>query len=169
MKKLKNALLFIITLVISWNCGSDCPPTPKSKSSFISDSVNGLIIADTITYDVIIKNNDSTKVWNNEFLKYIKRNMLIDSIFSGVYAGHFEPYDFFTGERLSVKEIREMEKTEWFSRDAIGKIQFSEIWYSKPGSFTIEKKVYSIVLGVEQFDSFGNLKGYKPVFKIFLN
>lgn len=166
MKPLKHSILFVVTILLIWNCGSDCPQKNTSESA---SGTSGFVIADTITYDVIIKNNDSTAVWNDEFLKYVKRNMLIDTIFSGVYSGRFEPYDFFSGKKLSIKEVRNMENEEWFSRDAIGKIQFSEIWYSNPGGFTIEKKVYSVVFGIEQFDSFGNLKGYKPVFKIFLN
>lgn len=170
MKFLKPTLISFVVFILIWNCKNECPENVVVKgTSNSSDTMIGFVIADTITYDVIIKNNDSTAVWNEEFLRYIKRNMLIDSIFSGVYSGHFEPYSFFSGKKLSIREVREMEKEDWFSRDAIGKIQFSEIWYSKPGGFTIEKKVYSIVLGVEQFDNFGNLKGYKPVFKIYLN
>jgi hypothetical protein len=170
MNILKSSLFGFVVFFLIWNCGNECPENNQIESTtHFSDTLSGFIIADTITYDVIIKNNDSSAVWNEEFLRYIKRNMLIDSIFSGVYSGRFEPYSFFSGEKLSIREVREMEKEDWFSRDAIGKIQFSEVWYSKSGSFSIEKKVYSIVLGVEQFDNFGHLKGYKPVFKIYLN
>ncbi len=168
MKNLTKTALFFSTIVVLWNCGNNSnstTPTPKSDT----DSISGYIIADTITYDVIIKNADSTQVWNEEFLKYVKRSMIIDSIFAGVYSGRFEPYEFFSGKKLSLKDVKDIEAEDWFSRDAIGKIQFSEVWYSKPGNFSIEKKVLSVVLGVEQFDQFGNLKGYKPVFKVNLN
>lgn len=168
MKNFTKLVVFFSTIVVLWNCGNNSNSVKQSPQSH-TDSISGYIIADTITYDVIIKNADSSQVWNEEFLKYVKRSMIIDSIFAGVYSGRFEPYEFFSGKKLSLKEVKDIEAEDWFSRDAIGKIQFSEVWYSEPGNFSIEKKVFSVVLGVEQFDQFGNLKGYKPVFKVYLN
>jgi hypothetical protein len=168
MKNFTKIIICFSTLIVLWNCGNNCNHSELKPLSH-TNSISGYIIADTITYDVIIKNVDSSKVWNEEFLKYVKRSMIIDSIFAGVYSGRFKPYEFFSGKKLSLKEVKQIEAEDWFSRDAIGKIQFSEVWYSKPGNFSIEKKVFSVVLGVEQFDQFGNLKGYKPVFKVYLN
>ena len=170
MKKSVIYLYLVSLTVISlWQCNSNCPDTTDKEVVYVDNIKPGQIIADTITYDVIIKNFDTTQVWQEEFLKNLDRSLLIDSIFAGVYTGRFTPYDFFSGKEMSLRELRNMENEAWFSRKAIGKIQFSEIWYLNENSKNIEKKVISMVLGIEQFDNHGNLRGHKPVFKIYMN
>ena len=91
------------------------------------------------------------------------------SIFDAVYSGKYKAYDHFTGSLLSIESIKEMEAQEDFSREDIGKIQFSEVWYFNSENNILNKKVISMVLGLEQYNNFGELKGYKPVFKVYLN
>ena len=170
MKSIKTSFHFLIIVAILatvWNCKNE--PAEKIKSQPIQPNDSNYIVADTITYDVIIKDIDSTQIWQKEFLKYLNRSMLIDSIFAGVYTGRLTAHDFFTDKKLSLKEVREIEDSDWFSRNAIGKIQFNEVWAFNLSNHKFEKKVNSLVLGVEQFDQFGNFKGHKPVFKIYMN
>ncbi|MBN1119273.1 MAG: hypothetical protein JXA77_18835 [Bacteroidales bacterium] len=168
---MKNTVvLFLSTLLVMllWNCNNQT--TNEVKRSFIStDSIIGVKVADTIIYDVIIKNNNPEDSWSSECLKYLKHDALIDSIFDAVYSGKFKAYDHFTGSLLSIKSIKEMETQDGFSRNAIGKIQFSEIWYFSSEYTVLNKKVISMVLGLEQYNNLGELKGYKPVFKVYLN
>ena len=49
----------------------------------------------------------------------------IDSLFSLVYEGKATAYDYFSNEKMSLKQVKALEKEEGFSRDRIGKIQFS--------------------------------------------
>jgi hypothetical protein len=130
------------------------------------DTLKGQIIADTIIYDVLLRNIGPTDPVTAGFLRYLDKTSLIDGIFKTVYDKKATAYDYFTGTELSVEEI---EKDELFSRDAIGKIQFTEVWYFDPDNAIFTKKVLSLVLGQEQFNEDGTLRGYLPVFKVYMH
>jgi len=164
-----NPILFVIVLsVIQTGCKiEEHPETTFKIQNDTVDSKN--IIADTITYDVIIESTDSIDTWTNEFMKYFNKKLFIDRVFEDVYSGRTKAYDFFTNEALSKRDVKKIEKKEWFSREAIGKIQFTEIWHYDSNKIIFRKDVLSIVVGVQRFDNNKVLMGYKPVFKIYLN
>jgi hypothetical protein len=62
-----------------------------------------------------------------------------------------------------------MEKDENFNRKNIGKIQFTERWYFDVKTQQLQKEVMSIVLGHELTNDEGLVRGYKPVFQLYLN
>ncbi len=131
--------------------------------------IGGTVFADHIIQDIIIKNNNPDDMWAEECLKGMQQKALVDTLFSMVYAGKAVAYDFDTNEKLTLKQIRKIEKKEGFSRDKIGKIQFVESWYLNTSSATMTKNVSSLVLGYETYDSQGEFRGYLPVFRIILN
>jgi hypothetical protein len=165
-----KSLLFIIFLTIILFIG--CTPRTsqeKSSPSIISiDSFCGVVIADTIIYDVIIRNPNPEDQWVTECLKNLKHKVLIDSLFALVYDKEAIAFDFFSKEPLKIKDIKRIEEVEGFSRDRIGKIQFTERWYFDKSSQQFQKEVLSIVLGYELFNSDSTLRGYKPVFRLNL-
>jgi len=79
------------------------------------------------------------------------------------------PYDYFSQKALSAGEIRELEDSPGFSREKVGRIQFSEEWYFDEDNLRMEKRVNSLTLGYEVYDYEGNLRGYKPAFLVKLN
>lgn len=127
------------------------------------------IIADTVTYDVIVRNPSPEDLWTQECLKNLRTGALIDFIFNAIYRNELVPYDYFTSRALSVSEIVELENSSGFSRDKIGRIRFSEEWYFCEENLRMKKRVNSMALGYEVFDSEGNLRGYKPAFMVKLN
>ncbi len=127
------------------------------------------VIADTIVYDVIIKNLNKEDFWTEECLRQLKRSSFMDSLFDGIYNKQILAYDFFSKKELNPRDIKKIENEDGYSRDAIGKIQFTEVWYFDSEKALLEKRVVSMVLGLEQFTSVGELKGYKPLFRINLN
>ena len=92
----------------------------------------------------------------------------MDEVFEMAYSGKAKVYDFDTNEILTVKQLKKREKEEGFSRDKIGKIQFIESWYLNPDKVTFTKKVSSLVLGYETYDSQGQFRGYLPVFRMVM-
>jgi hypothetical protein len=132
------------------------------------DSFYGAIVADTIIYDVIIQNPNPEDQWTSECLKDFKHSDLIDSVFSLVYSGKLAAYDFFSKKSLAVNEIKSMESEDGYSRDKIGKIQFTERWYFDKPSQQLQKEVLSMVFGYELFNQERTLRGYKPIFKVYL-
>jgi hypothetical protein len=133
------------------------------------DTSNGLLLADTIIYDILISNPNPDNTWATKCLSRLKREALIDSIFSMVYMERAIAYNFETREKLTVKQVKKMESAAGFSRDSIGMIQFTEAWYLDPASSTMTKRVISLVLGSNFYASNGELFGHKPVLRIILS
>ena len=149
------------------NCNPKKQQSPAQKNTLVLvDSFSGKNIADTIIYDVIIKNPNPDDQWTNECLKSLKKDSLIDMIFELAYSENADVYDFFTGEKLTKRSIKKLEKQKDFNRDLIGKIQFTERWYFDPINQKMNKKILSMTLGYEIYYSDSIFGGYKPAFKI---
>jgi hypothetical protein len=164
----RQNVFFVVMLGILF---SSCQTKgPSEKTVYVNtDSLKGKIIADTIIYDVLIKNPNPEDYWTDECLQYLNKDALLDSIFANIYSGKLIAYDFILGKPYSIKEIEQIENSDWFSRDAVGKIQFTEVWFFDSNNMVMNKKVISLIFGVEQYNSIGELKGHKPLFKIYLN
>jgi len=149
-----------------------CTPTQEKTEKNNGEkplTENYQVIADTITYSVLLKNNDPYDTWKENALKHLKREDLTDYLFEGVYKKKLTPIDFFSDQPMTIKEIKELEKSEEFSRDRIARAQFEEIWYFNPQENKMHKQVYSIMIAYEVYNDLGEVKGYKPAFKVFLN
>ncbi len=165
---MKNfTILFAIGLLLSTSCRNFNSHSPQIIIQH--DSSYGNVIADTIIYDVVIKNPNPEDTWTDECLKNLQHSSLMDSLFTLVYSQQAVAYDFFTKEPLKVKDIKRLEKEESFNRNNIGKIQFTEKWYFDASSQQLQKEVISIVLGYELVNDEGMVYGYKPVFQLQLN
>lgn len=127
------------------------------------------IMADTISYGIVVKNRDTTDEWQQKWLENLKRDSLVDRIFEAVYNKELKAYDYFTEEELSIKDIKELEKREEFSRSKIGKMQFEETWHFDTTNLKMVKSVNAIMLAYEAYRDDSTFKGYKPVFKVYLN
>ena len=126
-------------------------------------------VASDIVYDVIIKNANPYDTWTTECLKGLDRKTLIDDLFRAIYEGKLTAVDFDTDRELSPEKIRELEKEIKKVRSRIAKVQFTENWYFDTLTLSMHKEVRSIVLGYEVYDEQGEVRGYKPVFRVDLN
>ncbi len=140
----------------------------KPQKVIIGDSSSYLALADTIITDVVILNSSDDE-WTEYTLRNLNNSMLVDKIFKAVYAGDLQPYEFFQNLPLSIKDIEALEEKPEFSRDKIGKIQFEEAWYYDSKNQKMIKKVHSMMLAYEYYNSLGELRGYKPAFKVYFN
>jgi Gliding motility associated protein GldN len=150
----------ILAAIITLSC--------KNNSSTENDNLNFETVADTITYDVIIKNTEKIDPMTDEFLRYLNKTKLIDGIFTSIYSGKLEAYNYFSGKKITVDELKEIENSESYSREDIGKIQFAETWFYSADNSVFKKKVVSMTLGLEQFNDDGTLRGYIPLFKVIM-
>jgi hypothetical protein len=137
-------------------------PSPVPQSGKLS----GIEVADTIIYQVIISNPNTEDTWTTECLRGLNRKALVDSIFSMVYNGRLTAVNRETHEKLTMKQLKDLEKAEGFSRDKIGMIQFTEAWYLDPANRTMSKKVLAMDLGYDYYTSEGDLVGYKSLFRV---
>jgi hypothetical protein len=161
-------ILYTIIAIILLACNK-----PKSnvteqqnKLSFFKNDSALYLVTDTIIYDVVLKPPAEPETWKDLSLLKFNRKEFIDFIFSSVYSGKLSVYDHLTDKKLSLSEVKKIEKSKDFSRDKITKIQFNESWFIDTNSLIIKKKVNSIILGYEIYNSEGEIRGYKAVFKI---
>ena len=104
----------------------------------------------------------------DQALQGLDREVLIEFIFNGIYNKQLETYSIFDNTRISAGKIQQMEEDGEFTRDQIGKMQFTEVWTYDPLNHVMSKKVNSISLGLQNFDPDGYLRGYDPLFKVIL-
>lgn len=166
---------FIIALIIIATIG--CNKTKREKheafeqEATISDTLTNTytVLADTISYGVVVRNKDTTDKWQKKWLKNLKLERFTDHLFQKIYSGKITPYSYFNEESLTIQDIKKLEEQEEFARDKIGKIQFKEIWYFDPDNMKMVKKVYSAMLAYETYNSDGSFRGYKPAFKVYFD
>jgi hypothetical protein len=164
---MKYSLLVVLPLLLALaGCSRNREGNPGTVRPPDPGKVLGLIAADTIIYDVIIRNSNPDDTWKAYCLSRVNYAVLIDSIFNLVYAGKISAFNHETQEKLTPKQVMEIEKADGFSRDNIGMIQFTEIWYLNPAEKSMSKKVISMVLGYNYYTPEGELFGHKPVFRV---
>ncbi len=156
-----------MTFLVFTGCRERVPEQRPPKVE--RTDLNAAIIADTVIYDVIVKNPDADDLWAEQSLRNLNRRGLVDIVFNAIYSEDLVPYDYFTMEAMSVRDVMTLENDPEFSRDNIGMIQFSEEWYFDEENLRLEKRVNSISLGYEVYASDGSIRGYKPAFMVNLN
>ncbi len=127
---------------------------------------NYSVFADTIINDVLIQNPDSSE-WTDYCLRNLNKDALVEEIFNSIYNGKLVPFEFFKDTPLNIDDIKSLESDPEFSRDKIAKVQFEEAWFFDTEKQIMVKKVYSIMLAYEVYNLDGEIKGYKPAFKVY--
>lgn len=160
----------VLVLIVATFLATACKEKKSNTAISASEEVlQGTTLADPVIYDMVIKNANPEDDWTEEYLKNLDRDKLIAIIFDAVYDERLVAYDFFTDEPLKIVDLRKLEKEADFSRDKIGKLQFEEEWAFDENNMHFQKKVKSMLLAYEVFNSAGELRGYKPAFYVKLN
>lgn len=162
MRNLFLLLLPALLLSCTNQKGQVQKPADTTRNQAAPGSV---LIASDIVTDIIIKPDKEGDPWNIEKVAGYKGDAMINAIFDRVYDGSLTVYDYHTGEPMTIKAIKEIEKEYSNDRTKIGKLSFTEDWYYNPADNTITKTTKSIVLGYELYDNNGKVYGYKAAFK----
>jgi hypothetical protein len=142
-------------------------PRAANKAAITADSSTGFLVADTIIYDVMIRNPDPDDLWKTKCLQGLDRQAFIDHVFRMLYEEQAIAYDFETREKITPAMLKNLE-SDGFNRDHIGMIQFTEAWYLDPAENRMTKNVLSLVLGYDYYTDEGELFGHKPLFRVEL-
>ncbi|MGE0077737.1 MAG: hypothetical protein AB7S48_07755 [Bacteroidales bacterium] len=156
----------IISLIIATLAfGCSTPSKKEVAPETYRNSLNAKIIADTIVYDVILRNIDTSDVWQAECLQRLNQNAFIEYLFDGIYSDRFIATEFMSDKVLSIKDVKDIEKSEGFSRAKVSKVQFRERWYiDSLGVF--QKEVLSYTLGLETYSKQNSFLGHKALFVV---
>jgi hypothetical protein len=152
-------LLLILSLLVIAGCD-------KKETTSNTYPGNSMMTtwADTIIYEVLIHNSDTLNQWESAKTKNVHTKQIIDDCFNMIYSGNKKAYHYYTHEPMSINEIKELEARSDFSRDKIGKLQFTETWRYNGSLNQLHKQIHNILIAYEVFDEQGNLRGYKAAF-----
>ncbi len=126
------------------------------------------VIADSVMYTALVKNpNPVEDEYMNEWLANIDMKNFAGALFNAVYKEKLTAYDYITGDTMSLDDVKELEKE--FDRDKIGKILFTEEWYFDEINLQMYKRVNSIMLAYERYNSNDSVIGYKSGIRVYLN
>ncbi len=169
----KNTLLFVI-LIIMGSC------TQKKQTKLITEKIQ---------YDVQIKATNPDADWWADNIEGSQRDMFVESLLTDALNGKIEVYDVFTNNKISEKQLEFIrgrvdtvltqnpdppyndttiiieQKLEY--RD-VTRVRFWEEWvYNGKDIRSIEKKIVAIAPLLENYDEYGNFRGYQPLFWIY--
>jgi len=144
-----------------------CHQNQDTKVEVAKQTEEFQVIADTIVNDIMLKAAENDE-WAEYSLRKLDKLKLVNEIFDLVYSEKLTPYEFFSEAPLSIEEIEQLEKDPEFSREKIAKVQFEEAWYFDSNTMKMTKRVHSIMLAYEVYNNQGEIKGYKPAFKVYL-
>ncbi len=163
------ALLFNACKNENMNTEAEVNIPPIKTGTFYKtelNSDNSVIIADTIIYDVIIRNTIEEDDWQEFCLKNMDRAALTNIIFNAIYNGKLTAYDYQQETPMTIEEVKQLEKE--YSRDLIGKMQFVEEWYLDEKNMQMGKRVNEIMLAYEIYNLDGEVRAYKAGVKVYL-
>lgn len=169
-KELRSYIIGKLFFIISFLLLISSCNRSKEKVLIIDNSkIVSIQIADTIIYDVLILNPDPDNEWVNYCLKNLNKKELVNFVFDAVYSGKADAYHYYTNEKFSIEDIKQIENEPDYARDKIAKIQFVEEWLLDKENFRMYKSIHSIMLGYEVKDEDESIRGYKPTFRVYLN
>ncbi len=120
--------------------------------------------ADTIIYDILVHNPDSTDEWQSHKIKYLDRKKMVDDIFTSVYSGKKKAYNYYTNQVMDISDIKELEEN--YKREDVGKVQFTESWYYNKETGVMQKKIHNILIAYTLYTYDNKIRGYKAAFYI---
>lgn len=163
---MKNLFIILIVTVMMASCGNQ-RGKPQSVTAGVKENAdtNAVIIAEDIVTEVILKPDPDGDPWEVEKVAGYNGDIFVNSIFSRVYDGSLQVYDYHTGEPLTTRDVKELEREFDNDRSKIGKLSFTEDWYYDPATNTVTKVIKSVVFGYELYNNEGRVYAYKAAFK----
>lgn len=158
---MKTSLGFLGIFVVLLLCLLGCKYSKTGKKKV---DANSTVWADTIIYDVLINNPDSVDEWATTKVKDVRHKKMVDDLYDLVYSGKKKAYHYYTNKELSIADIKEMEADERFTRNRVGKLQFTETWLYDKNTTELKKQIHSILLAYELYNDSNQLRGYKAAF-----
>jgi len=180
MKKLYLISLTIIFLLSGYSC--------RNKTG---SNENKTVLTERIQYPVFIKSPypDETDWWK-ENMEGSQREKFVNILLDAAFGGKVKAYDYMDNSLLSKAQIDNITNhkdtirmvrayppydeydtivVQKLERKDIHRITFMEEWYFDEKNFTMEKKVVGIAPAVTIYADSNEIKGYKPLFWIYLD
>lgn len=163
-KRVIQLAVFTVTILIgATSCNNYNRKDVKDLNQNFS---NAVVIADTISYDVTIKNPDPEDTWMEEDLRRVDEEALANIVLDAILDGKLTAYDYQLETPLTIEEVKELETK--YSRNKVARMRFVEEWYFDEENLQFGKKVNSIMIAYEKFNNEGQVR-YVPGVMVYLN
>jgi len=85
---MKNRIFIVLVMCAMISCRESTHSVNlKTHQDRIADSSAGILVAENIIQDIVIKNIDPDDAWTQECLQGMKRETLVDIVFELAYSG----------------------------------------------------------------------------------
>ena len=169
LSTIKLLLYYFAIFTLIFSC-KKAPSFNHTKHLLQIDTIStqeASIVAESIIYDVEIKNYLPEDTWKEECLSGIKTDSLFHILYKLIENEQVLVYDFYEGNLISKVEFFSLLQKENITNTTIGKIQFTEKWMIHEESGQFIKKVENLVLGLEVIKN--QQVYFKPLAKIVMN
>lgn len=129
------------------------------------DNTNAIVLADSISYDVTIKNPDPQDTWTEEDIGRMDEVALANIVLNAIYNGRLTAYNYQTEAPMSIKEVKALESK--YPRESVARMRFTEEWYFNENELKFGKRVNAIMIAYEKFNTKGEVR-YIPGVKVYL-
>lgn len=164
----KRTLILTLTAVfilVAASC-KNRPADDGSEGKTKPGTGGQILIGKEMVTEIFVKPDTTGDPWEVEKVKGFDGNQMYKILFENIYSDKLKVFDCFTGEPLSVKQVKDMEKEYNLDISNIGKIQYIEDWYFDPSTSSIIKKIKSFSFGYQYLRGAGLPVGYKPIFLV---
>ncbi|MFH0866447.1 MAG: hypothetical protein V1904_09630 [Bacteroidota bacterium] len=154
-----------------------------------NDYKNEKMLAERIQYDVLIKTPNPDLDWWTQNIEGSKREAFVKTILDLAYTGKVKAYDYFnkpltpeevkaidnSTDTITMPDINDPSKTydtvikSELDIQKITKVRFLEEWYLDEKKYSFDKKVCGIMLLKENYSDSMELRGYTPLFWLYLD
>ncbi|MDF1550822.1 MAG: hypothetical protein P1P88_23570 [Bacteroidales bacterium] len=142
-------------------------PPAKTGNFYATNlnNANAIVLADSISYDVTIKNPDPQDTWTEEDIGRMDEAALANIVLNAIYNGRLTAYNYQTESPMSIKEVKAMETK--YPRESVARMRFTEEWYFNENELKFGKRVNAIMIAYEKFNTKGEVR-YIPGVKVYL-
>ena len=173
MKKTLFLISLIATTFILFSC----------KNNTSADNKDEWVITKKISYPVFIKSPYEDTDWWVENIEGSDREKIVNVLLDAVLQGKVKAYNYMDMKELSLDEAKKAMNTEIrletgdvdttvmqpVERKMIYRLTFLETWSFNDKTFALSKIVVAVAPSETSRDETGEIRGYRPLFWIFLN
>jgi hypothetical protein len=160
--------MYILFLLITVSCLNQ-EKDQLNCSKICPEKITESVIADTIIYDVVLKNFDETDLWKETCLSQYNNKEMIRLLMKGIKEEKLTAFSFPFDKKIETDSILSVFEELESDSNFIGKIQFQEKWSIDTSNFEMTKEVEEYVLGYSKTDNDGRFKGYSAIARIRRN
>ena len=167
MTRLLILILSVLTIFAVSSCKNEIQKRPaRDNGQEMPQGDSLLLVGKDIITEVIVRPDTLGDPWEAEKVENYRGMAMYNAIFQNAYTQRVPVYNIITGEPMTPRQLKDMEKEFVSDYSMIGKLQFVEDWYFDPLTNKFIKIIKSVSFGYEGQREAGLPSSYRAMFKI---